>query len=559
VVVSNLKKYAISTQALGIGGAVAVNRLEDQVRAVIAEAAPDADIEVLHVPVWGAFVPALNTLLGEAQRRRSKFILFQSLEVVCDPAVLRTLLDWHTQDTLVVGPVLNGHTFAEGKQVLNGRTTPWNTLALWSTRKLGLTGFLSVAEGLPDANAVTRQISGDSDDGTPRPPAMGSEAWWEGTAPGGLPQVMRQKSMAGEVPAGVEEVTAIALLQHLLGEAEARAVLIDLPKSLESKVTWKTNWDGDEKRRQWHEHKMKTKITRPAAQMKKLFGLGRRGSGLSAPLLPMSKAKVSSDESSTHEQQLQFGSVHHFRDTVAPPRQVELICLFCSALFMANFSSAFAAAFRAINCGDPQIQTLTAPTMMYVGLLLAGVYLPMPLSLLFFRWLSNVAGQRAGLLFFAGLMALTQASIALVLAIADQESSSVHVAWIVVRLLQGLGGAVLFHARFILSQVSTQDQHVELQAKTFLVGNLGLGVGALVPIMCTKFGQTSWVNMSRPEVLSALVFAFLGASLMVWVWVAFRPRCTAFRTEFASQSSRAQMSRVSSMQMGSQTLMRTKT
>jgi len=521
-VVSNLKKYAISTQALGIAGAVAVNRLEDQVRAVIAEAAPEADIEVLHVPVWGAFVPALNTLLGEAQRRRSKFILFQSLEVVCDPAVLRKLLDWHTSETLVVGPVLNGHTYVEGKQVLNGRTTPWNTLALWSTRKLGLTGFLSVAEGLPDANAVTRQISGDSDDGTPRPPAMGSEAWWEGTMPGGLPQVMRQKSVAGEVPAGVEEVTAIALLQHLLGEAEARAVLIDLPKSMEDKVSWKTNWDGDEKRRQWHEHKMKTKITRPAAQMKKLFGLGRRGSGMAAPLLPFSKTRAS-EEASTQDQQLQFGYVHHFSESVAPPRQVEWICMLCSALFMANFSSAFATAFHAINHGHPVVQTITAPSMMFVGLLLAGVYIPMPVSLVFFRWLSNVAGQRAGLLFFAGLMALTQAGHALVLAVAEGESSVDHVAWMVVRLLQGLGGAVLFQTRFILSQLSTQDNHVRLQAKTFLAGDLGLGVGAVLPIVCGRLGEVSSTRAmtERPEVLSAVVFAALAAALLTWIWIAF--------------------------------------
>jgi len=161
VAVKNLAKYALSTQALGISGGIAVNCLQEEVKKVIEEAAPYADIEVLHVPVWGAFVPALNTLLGEAQRRVAKYILFQSLEVACHPAVLRKLLDFHEPDTLVVGPVLNGHIFTEGKQVLNGRTTPWNTLALWSTRKLGLTGFLSVAEGLPDGSQVTRMISGE--------------------------------------------------------------------------------------------------------------------------------------------------------------------------------------------------------------------------------------------------------------------------------------------------------------------------------------------------------------------------------------------------------------
>jgi len=515
VVVNNLKKYAVATQALGVGGGIAVNCLQDQVKAVVAEAAPGADIEVLHVPVWGAFVPALNTLLGEAQRRRSKYILYQSLEVICDPVVLRRLLDFHTSDTLVVGPILTGHTFTEGLQVLNGRTTPWNTLALWSTRKLGLTGFLSIAEGLPDAGAVARQISGDSmDNGTPLAPAMGSEGWWEGRLPGQGPQTLRQVSLQNEVPAGVEEVTAIALLQHLLGEPQARALLIELPKWMESKVSWKTNWGGDEKRRQWHEHKMKTKITRPAAQMKKLFGLGQ-DRRLSAPLLPR-LGDCRQPMPCEPQDQLEFGSVHHFGEYISPPSQVELICMFCSALFMANFSSAFSAAFAAINTSE----TVSAPTLTFVGLLLAGVYLPMPLSLVFLRWLSSVGGQRAGILFFAGTMVCTHVTVAIIQSVAE-EQDVIRLLMICVRLLEGLGAAVLFQTRFILSQLSTQDKHVELQAKTFLAADLGLGFGALLPYVCAALGGQHDLTTRRPEIAASLIFAMVAAFLLAWTWLAF--------------------------------------
>lgn len=515
VSIKNLVKYALSTQALGISGGIAVNCLQEEVKSVIEEAAPHADIEVLHVPVWGAFVPALNTLLGEAQRRCAKYILFQSLEVVCHPAVLRKLLDFHEPDTLVVGPVLNGHIFTEGRQVLNGRTTPWNTLALWSTRKLGLTGFLSVAEGLPDGSQVTRMLSGeDSPDGrSPGAGAFGSEGWWDGQNVAGGGGVGRMQSLAKEVPAGVEEVTAIALLQHLLGEAAARAVLITLPSSMDDKVSWKTNWGGDKKREEWHEYKMRTKITRPAAQIKKLFGKSAR---LSAPLLPLRSKDAGAGQHDGADGQLHFGFVHHYRESINPPAQVEAICMACSALFMATFSSAFASAFQAINAGYPHDQTVSTSTMTYVGLLLGGVYLPMPLSLLFIRWLTTKFGQKAGILFFAACMTIAHITSALAHFAGGPEAILVAV-----RLFEGLSSAVLFQTRFILSQLSTQDKHIGLQAKTFLAGDLGLGLGALLPFVCNCICSMSSLTAGQPETASSCTLMILSLGLWVWVWVSF--------------------------------------
>lgn len=302
VTVGHLQTYAASIKELDIPCAVAVNSLQADVERIMRETAPEIDLKVLHVPVWGAFVPALNTLLGEAQRRGARYILYQSLEVICSRPVLTRLLQHHTLDVLVVGPVLEGHTYTPGPQPLNGRTSPWNTLALWSTRKLALTGFLSIADGLPKtATRLSRQVSGedatqDSDsDFDLEEPKMGTEDWWNAPASGSL-GFGRQMSEALGVPAGVEEVTAIAILQHLTGDSQARAVLLQLPDELQQQVSWKADWGNDVRRKQWHEYKMASKVARPAAQIRQLFrGKSAWWPSFGMPLLRPSSSPVASD------------------------------------------------------------------------------------------------------------------------------------------------------------------------------------------------------------------------------------------------------------------------
>lgn len=60
----------------------------------------------------------------------------------------------YTSNEILSGAVLPGHDYNQaemGREIeveLTGRTTPWNTLALWNLPKLALTGFLLVSEGL---------------------------------------------------------------------------------------------------------------------------------------------------------------------------------------------------------------------------------------------------------------------------------------------------------------------------------------------------------------------------------------------------------------------------
>lgn len=217
-------------------------RLVDAVQAACdqwASASHDSGIVVvpLHVlPVqpWGQFVPALNALVSWAAPF-ADHILFCSVETTAPPSAIATLRSRMTPDTLVCGALLPGHEYHHHHQngdattpntpphggiptALNGRTTPWNTLALWDLKKLALTGFQLVSEGVH---------------------CTSNEPSW----------------------AGVEEVVAIAVLQKLLGSENAVAKLVPTDG-----VEWDQTFD-DPARQQWHEQKMKSKLERAAKQL----------------------------------------------------------------------------------------------------------------------------------------------------------------------------------------------------------------------------------------------------------------------------------------------------
>lgn len=60
---------------------------------------------------------------------------------------------WHVYqhmqpDTLVAGGAFPGHEFCVGEHVITGRKCPWNTFAMWDVRKLAITGFPLIGDGL---------------------------------------------------------------------------------------------------------------------------------------------------------------------------------------------------------------------------------------------------------------------------------------------------------------------------------------------------------------------------------------------------------------------------
>ena len=193
-------------------------------------------IHVLPVTPWGKFVPALNAIVTWCANHKCQYLLFASAEVQLTQEVLNVLISkMDIERTLVVGTALSGHEYkqpTEDKEEieveLTGRTTPWNTCALWNVLKLALTGFLLVSEGLhPDEDRE-----------------------------GGISS------------AGVEEVVAIATLQKILQPSNAKAKLVSIPGT-----SWGTqDFNNDEKRKKWHEKKMQSKLTRAKRQLD-LLGL----------------------------------------------------------------------------------------------------------------------------------------------------------------------------------------------------------------------------------------------------------------------------------------------
>lgn len=202
-------------------------------------------IHVLPITPWGKFVPALNAIISwSARQNNAQYLLLVSAEVKMTSDAMDALKsEMDVDTTLVVGAVLQGHQHSnntaddndgssssgkDGTTVeLTGRTTPWNTLALWNLPKLALTGFLQVSEGLhPD------------EDGTD-----------------------------GAANAGVEEVCTIATLQKLLPSDTAQAKLLPIDG-----VQWGQDFGDDEGRKEWHERKMMSKVTRAKRQLE-LMGL----------------------------------------------------------------------------------------------------------------------------------------------------------------------------------------------------------------------------------------------------------------------------------------------
>lgn len=167
------------------------------------------------VSPWGKFVPPFNAALEYARGNRFDAMLCLSTEVELTSEIVQTLAGHLSNEALVVGARLDGHTFQTGWNGLTGTTVPWNTCAIWSISKLQRLGFPLVGEALYDAT--------------------GKEA-------------------------GVEEQGAIAAYQQLYQDCAAK--LMEVPG-----INWDTS-ELDEERKAKHDAKMRSKEARPAAQLR---------------------------------------------------------------------------------------------------------------------------------------------------------------------------------------------------------------------------------------------------------------------------------------------------
>eukprot|EP00554_Chaetoceros_debilis_P003555 CAMPEP_0194095502 /NCGR_PEP_ID=MMETSP0149-20130528/56860_1 /TAXON_ID=122233 /ORGANISM="Chaetoceros debilis, Strain MM31A-1" /LENGTH=404 /DNA_ID=CAMNT_0038781447 /DNA_START=805 /DNA_END=2019 /DNA_ORIENTATION=- len=275
---------------------------------------------LLKVTPWGNFVPALNALTSWACVNQynhideeednvirmnnyghddtdddndnvpeKSIIMFISAETSVTGESVQVLGRHMTDDTLVVGAALPGHdyhqysksksssalpsttsaaasasgpfsTMIEALEVpLNGRTCPWNTLAMWDLNKLALMGFPLCADGI-------HTLLNDD-------------------APLGQDGKRTRTLVAG----GIEEFATILLHQRNSGSgnghgsgdgdnsgdnsgSNAKAKLVRVEG-----VAWEQEFE-DEARRKWHENKMKSKESR-AEVHRMLLGGGKAGAG----------------------------------------------------------------------------------------------------------------------------------------------------------------------------------------------------------------------------------------------------------------------------------------
>lgn len=177
-------------------------------------------VTLLPIQPWGYFIFPLNVALQVAQDRDCERIAFQSVEFQLSSVSAKKLLQLSSinSNILVIGPEMKGHEFTEGINILTGRSCPWNTFALWNVDHLARTGFPMIGDGVASNRAI----------------------------------------------GGVEEVSAISLLQHI--DPTLLALLVRFP---EATLNWNTKFD-DKEREQYHKTKMASKNERPAEQMRVL-------------------------------------------------------------------------------------------------------------------------------------------------------------------------------------------------------------------------------------------------------------------------------------------------
>jgi hypothetical protein len=173
-----------------------------------------SSLKLLHVHPWISFTQPLNMLVERAMGIGATQLILQSIEVFVNEAQITQLESHLDKNTLVVGAKMNKeHAKHSGWQKLTGYSCPWNTLAIWDVRKLGITGFLSISSGNLD-----------------------------------------------KILGGIEEVAVISLLQKLY-PSKCMAKVINI-----GEIIWEHNLTGDHRQR-LHENKMLSKVFRASAQL----------------------------------------------------------------------------------------------------------------------------------------------------------------------------------------------------------------------------------------------------------------------------------------------------
>jgi hypothetical protein len=204
---------------------IAVNAAKDKSGAMTAlKKLKLSNLTVIKVEPW-LFVQPMNAIVDAAANRGMKYLMSYSSDVTITEKGIQVLMNHMADDTLCVGAMLKeSHDFVptDGPFEATGKTVPWNTCCLWNMERFSLVGFPLVGDAPFD---YTRE----------------------------------------RAKAGIEEISAIALMQNLYGVEQNKAKLVDVP---EPEVLWKRCDDPDQKKK--HEEKIASKDKRAAEQLRRL-------------------------------------------------------------------------------------------------------------------------------------------------------------------------------------------------------------------------------------------------------------------------------------------------
>jgi len=286
--IDRLRSFILRTSSLVRKVLVAVNVEADRMQTLTIVQSWNLPVErVQFIPVmpWGGVSTALNILAHTAAQQGFESIMYQSPEVVLTESQMELLLHaWQTQPrALVIGPVLDGHEFLETREdeqlqpissaepgsesnlgsssgrrrrghlrghAINGRNAPWNTAAIWHLPSLLKTGFLMVADGTP---------KGLYEYGQEEVPTM--------TMLQSMAMQHRRRLRHARRRAHGNEGGSTASATNLHTSMELTPSLPDNQRYAihlvhAGDVTWDHSFPDASARREWHQQKMNSKMSR---------------------------------------------------------------------------------------------------------------------------------------------------------------------------------------------------------------------------------------------------------------------------------------------------------
>jgi acyl-CoA synthetase (AMP-forming)/AMP-acid ligase II len=136
-----------------ISSAIRLVSMDDDANNTYGSYLKSNSVKTLHVRPWQSITFALNVLVHEAISSGAEYLFILSPDIIIRQENIIQMLSHMEDDTLVVGvKICLQHGLDPGLVRLSGQTSPWNTCAIWNLKKLGLTGFLSISDGLITGN-----------------------------------------------------------------------------------------------------------------------------------------------------------------------------------------------------------------------------------------------------------------------------------------------------------------------------------------------------------------------------------------------------------------------